>query len=110
MAFTTESAISAPSGNSGARNFFARAANANGFGSAAGSGITQSSPMSRFERNSRRLTTMQSSYTLQSIPWRQSPEWNARRPFIASTRQASGPVAPVFSNPSGTRSLVGRPV
>ena len=61
FALTVETASFAPAGKDGARNFFARSAKANGFGSADGSGSTQSWPTSRLERNSRRLTTMQSS-------------------------------------------------
>ena len=53
--------IFAPTGNSGAVVYFARSAKANGLGSAAPSGMTQSGPTKRLLRNSRRWTTMRSS-------------------------------------------------
>ena len=97
FAFTADTLSAAPAGNAGTPATRARAANVNGFGSAAGSGITQSAPTSRFERNSRRWTTIRSPYTRQSMPWRQSPALKRGIIFSASTCQDFFPSEAVFS-------------
>ena len=66
-------------------------AKANGFDSDAGSGCTQSSPIGASAMKSRREYTMQSPYTLTSIPLRAEWPTDILANFFASTAAESLP-------------------